>query len=298
MMLYLEILCMALFAICLLLLWKIALLRRAAGEIHREFEERLSEDTNTPIAISSRDSAMRLLAAGINRQLRLLNQERRRFQQGDRELKEAVTGISHDLRTPLTAILGYLDLLEREEHTEETRRYLGMVRNRTQALADLTEELFRYFITASGEEEEGEWLTLNDVLEESLASYYGAFVQSRILPRISISEEKAERFLNRSALMRIFGNIISNSLKYSDGDLSVTMEADGTIVFSNRARSLSPVLAGKLFERFYTVETGSRSTGLGLAIAKQLCERMGVHIRADYREERLMITLYFPENAP
>ena len=138
-------------------------------------------------------------------------------------------------------------------------------------------------------------MSLNRVLEESLASYYGAFVQHNITPKSSISEEKAERFLNRSALMRIFGNIISNALKYSDGDLSVVMKPDGTIVFANKAAGLTPVLAGRLFDRFYTVETGSQSTGLGLAIAKQLCKRMGGSIRADYQEEKLIITLFFPK---
>lgn len=294
-MICMEILCLALLAVCLLLLWKIHLLRKAAKEIHREFEQKLSEDTNTPIVISTRDISMRRLAAGINCQLKFLNRERRRFQHGDRELKEAVTNISHDLRTPLTAISGYLDLLEQEKHTREARRYLEMIRRRTNALADLTEELFSYSVITSGEENTEEHLSLNRVLEESLASYYGAFVQHNITPKISISEEKAERFLNRSALMRIFGNIISNALKYSDGDLSVVMKPDGTIVFANKAAGLTPVLAGRLFDRFYTVETGSQSTGLGLAIAKQLCERMGGSIRADYQEEKLIITLFFPK---
>lgn len=290
----LEILCGVLFFICLLLLWKIYLLHRAAEEIHREFEQKLSQDTNTLIAISSRDPSMRRLAAGINRQLCLLNRERHQYQQGDRELKEAVTNISHDLRTPLTAISGYLDLLEQEVPAEKAAQYLKMVRNRTNALGELTEELFHYSVITSVEESEKEWLVLNSVLEESLAAYYGAFLQQGITPDISIPEEKAERYLNRSALMRILGNLISNGLKYSDGDLSVVLQTDGTLIFSNQARTLSPIQAGRLFDRFYTVEMGRPSTGLGLAIAKQLCERMGGQIRADYRDGRLSVTLFFP----
>ena len=87
---------------------------------------------------------MRRLAADINLELRLLRKERRRCQQGDLELKEAVAGLSHDLRTPLTALIGYLDLLEQEENGETVRRYLSQIRNRTEALKDLTEELFQY----------------------------------------------------------------------------------------------------------------------------------------------------------
>ena len=145
-MICMEIVCLVLLAVCLLLLWKIHLLRKGAKEIHREFEQKLSEDTNTPIVISTRDLCMRQLAEGINRQLKLLNRERHRFWQGDRELKEAITNISHDLRTPLTAISGYLDLLDQEEHTPTARRYLEMIRSRTNALGDLTEELFTYSV--------------------------------------------------------------------------------------------------------------------------------------------------------
>lgn len=84
---------------------------------------------------------MRKLAADINVQLRLLRQERHRYQQGDWELKEAVTNISHDLRTPLTAINGYLDLLEREEKSKNVQRYLSQIENRTEVLKSLTERM-------------------------------------------------------------------------------------------------------------------------------------------------------------
>ena len=93
---------------------KIYFLRKSTQEIAEAFRDRLTADTNTLIDISSRDPYMRKLASEINIQLRLLRKERHRYQQGDLELKEAVTNISHDLRTPLTAISGYLDLLERE----------------------------------------------------------------------------------------------------------------------------------------------------------------------------------------
>ena len=93
------------------LLIKIHILQKAAGEIKDAFADRLITDTNTLIDISSCDKYMRGLAGSINVQLRKLRSERHRFMQGDTELKNAVTNISHDLRTPLTAICGYLDLL-------------------------------------------------------------------------------------------------------------------------------------------------------------------------------------------
>ena len=126
------------------LLAKVYFLHKSAQEIQDAFRDRLTADTNTLIDLSTRDPYMRKLAADINVQLRLLRREHHRYQQGDLELKEAVTNISHDLRTPLTAINGYLDLLDREEKSENVQRYLSQIKNRTEALKQLTKELFRY----------------------------------------------------------------------------------------------------------------------------------------------------------
>ena len=108
------VLCAVLALAVLLLVWKIVLLRRSAQALRRGVQERLEADTNTLLSIPSRDRAMCRLASDLNGQLRLLRRERQRHQQGDQALKEAVAGVSQDLRTPLTAICGFLELLERE----------------------------------------------------------------------------------------------------------------------------------------------------------------------------------------
>ena len=279
--------------ICLVI--RILLMRKTAREIEEGLTERLAAETNTLIDISSRDKHMRRLAISINEELKKLREERHRFQQGDTELKDAVTNISHDLRTPLTAICGYLELLEREEQSETVQRYLSQIRNRTESLKRLTEELFRYSVISSEKEEARENIDLRRALEESLVSFYAAMRQKGIEPHIDITEKRTERFLAPSAVSRIFGHIISNALKYSDGDFEVRMDDTGMIVFSNTAKELSPVMAGRLFDRFYTVETGRGSTGLGLSIAKLLTERMGGSITADYRENRLFISVSFDQ---
>lgn len=132
--------------IIVLLIAKICILKKSADEIADGFADRLASDTNTLISISSRDRHMRNLAKKINIELSKLKKDRQRFQQGDLELKEAVTNISHDLRTPLTAVCGYLDLLEKEECSADAARYIKVIRNRTEALTQLTEELFRYSV--------------------------------------------------------------------------------------------------------------------------------------------------------
>ena len=285
--------CVLLAATVTVLLIKIYLMKKSAGEIAEKLSEKLSEDTNTLIDISSGDRDMRKLAESLNVQLKKLRRESLRYRRGDAELKEAVTNISHDLRTPLTAVSGYLNLLEREEKSDTVKTYLGHISNRTEAMKTLTEELFRYSIVASAKPLNYEKLCLNRVLEESLAEFYGAVVQRGITPEIEITEERVERPLDRFALKRIFGNIIGNAVKYSCGDLFVTLTADGTITFSNTAEKLDSVTVGRFFDRFYTVETAGNSTGLGLSIAKLLAEQMGGVITAEYIGEKVVITLEF-----
>ena len=272
---------------------KVYFLHQSTREIAETFRDRLTADTNTLIDISSRDPYMRKLASEINVQLGMLRKERHRYQQGDQELKAAVTNISHDLRTPLPAICGYLDLLENEEKTETVERYLSQISNRTEALKNLTEELFRYRVVTSSQDLKLVRLNMVQVLEESLLSFYGVMQEKGIHPQIHLPEEPVYRQLDAGALNRIFSNIISNALKYSDGDFSVTMKKDGSIQFANTAKELNAVTVGRLFDRFYTVDAGRNSTGLGLSIAKLLTERMGGMITAEYRDDQLYIHIFW-----
>lgn len=286
-----------LICIILLLWFRLFSIKKTAKEIEREFAQRLMTETNTLIDVPYRDKTMRNLADGINHQLRKLREERHRFQQGDSELKNAVTNISHDLRTPLTAICGYLDLLKEEEKSEAAARYLEQIEDRTEALKQLTEELFKYSVIASTDEIAPASIDLRQALEESLLSFYGVIKQKGLDTEISITEKKVERFLDPQGVSRVFSNIINNAIKYSDGDFQVWMGDDGTITFANTAADLDSVSVAKLFDRFYTVETGRNSTGLGLSIAKLLTERMGGRIYAEYKENMLMITVSFPQSS-
>ena len=266
-------------------------MEKSVREITEAFADRLKTDTNILIDISSRDKKMRELADRINTELRLLRKERRRYQQGDQELKDSVTNISHDLRTPLTAICGYLNLLKREEKNGAVEEYLAQIQNGVDVLIGLTEEMFHYSIAASFREPKRERINVVSVLEESLLSFYGIMQEKGIQPVITMPESCVWRMLDVSALNRIFSNIIGNALKYSDGDLFVDMNENGTITFSNTAQTLNSVIVSRLFERFYTVGTNYYSTGLGLSIAKLLTERMGGQIRAEYKERMLSITV-------
>ena len=289
------IICGVLAVIIAILVIKIRMMQKSMDEICSCITEHLSTDTNGLVMVSSGDRYVRHLASEIARQLTELRRQRRQYLSGDRELKEAVTNISHDLRTPLTAICGYLELLEAEEMTDSTRRYVEQISNRTEALKELTEELFRYSVISSVSDLSYEKVNVGRVLEDTLISFYGALEQKNITLNISLPDGVIIRSLDKSALSRIFGNIISNAVKYSDGTFSVIMTESGEITFSNTASELSSVDVGKLFDRFYTVDSARKSTGLGLSIAKLLTERMDGRISAEYKSTTLTVRLCFKE---
>ena len=292
-MVWLSVVCAVCVVIIVILVVKIILMKRDINAIATDFNEKLNSDTNTLVTISGSDKSVHRLAADINKSLKELRRQKLKFEQGDTELKNAITNISHDLRTPLTAISGYLDLLEREQKSEDVERYLGIIKNRTEALKQLADELFKYsVITSPDYDAPKERVSVNAVLEESIVAYYAALQQKGMAPELSMPEAAVYRTANRAALSRIFSNLIGNAIKYSDGDLRITLTGDGQITFSNTASQLTEVQVSRLFDRFYTVESARKSTGLGLSIAKVLVEQMNGSIAASYYQGILTITIH------
>lgn len=291
-----KILVFFLLVIIFALLLKIFYMRKAIREIKRGFSEKLYTDTNTPIMLSSHDKLVSSLANDINVELKELQKQKHRYIQGDKELKNAITNISHDLRTPLTTICGYLSLLDKEEKSEHIARQLSIIKNRTFALKQLVEELFRYTTIISDTENSVYTETvINNVLEDCISSYYAMFKEKGITPSINLCEQKIVRSVDKTALLRIFNNVIDNAIKYSEGDLIISLFENGKIVFSNHTSDLNEIQIGKLFDRFYTVNTARKSTGLGLSIAKALIEKMDGNISADYSNNVLSIIIELNE---
>lgn len=283
-----------LFLVILILSFKISIMRKSIKKIQTDFSEKLTTDTNTVIGVSSNDKVIKGLAKNINSQLKLLRKEKLKYLQGNSELKTAVTNIAHDLRTPLTAICGYLELLKNEDKNAEVERCLDIIENRTDTLKQLTEELFRYSLIISQDDEiKNEEVCVNYVLEETIAAYYGALKEKNITPVVALTDKRIVRNLDKTALSRVFANILSNVVKYSDGDLEISLNDSGEIIFSNTATGLDEIQVAKLFDRFYTVSDARTSTGLGLSIARTLVERMNGEISASYTNSRLVICIKF-----
>lgn len=132
---------------------------------------------------------------------------------------------------------------------------------------------------------------INNVLEESILSYYAVLNEHGITPDIYITENPVVRNISRQSLSRVFANLLNNAVKYSDGDLQITMTDDGIITFANKSAELNEVQTERLFDRFYTIENARKSTGLGLSIAKILIEQMNGTISAKYSNGKIIVCI-------
>lgn len=283
-----------LIAVIIILLVKIVVMKKTAREISEQFEEIMKTDTNKLITVSGNDKEMNKLADNINKQLQILRKEYLRYKQGDLELKTAITNISHDIRTPLTAICGYLDLLQDNADIAKANEYVSIIKERAELMKQLTEELFQYSVILSDNSElKTEEILINRVLEDSIMGYYAVLTKKGISPKIQITEKQIFAKLNKDYLSRIFYNLLNNAVKYSDGDLRITLSDSGEIIFANTAKGLSSVQVERLFDRFYTVKNARNSTGLGLSIARTLAEEMGGTIFAEFNDGVLKIRLMF-----
>ena len=281
-----------LFLICIFLAVKLYVIKQSIKEIEKSFSKILRTDTNNIIAISSSDKDIKNLTINLNNNLSELRGQKLQYKNGNQELKKIITNISHDLRTPLTAIKGYVDLIEQEKLSNNQKKYLKVIQKKSNELTELTGQLFEYtklmdiYVKIKKEE-----CCINEILEETLVSYYSIFKEQNIIPSISICSTKVYKIVNKISIIRVFENILSNVVKYSNGDLKVEMQENGTITFSNKATSLDETTVQKIFDRYFSVENAKESTGIGLSIAKQLVELNNGSIKAEYVNGYLIIEI-------
>ena len=265
-------------------------MKKSIKEISNLLSDIMKNDTNNLITISSNDKDIKKLAIKINEELKVLRKEKLQYESGNQELKKSLTNISHDLRTPLTAITGYVELLKKERKNE----YIEIIERKTKELTNLTEELFDFSKTMDiGKNIKKEKVCINQMLEESIASYYEIFKEKNIEPNIKICNKKIYRELDKNSITRIFENILSNAIKYGSEDLKIELLENGKIIFSNKTKSLDKTTARKIFDRYFTVENAKKSAGIGLSIAKQLTELNGGTINANFENSILSIEIVF-----
>ena len=285
--LFLVLLCISIF-----LSLKFIIIKKEISNIDKSFSSIVKMDTNNLITVGTNTKEIKKLVKSLNESLKELRRLELEYKNGNQELKSSITNISHDMRTPLTAINGYIDLIKESEDKFKKEEYLKVIERKTHELIYLTENLFDFAkIMDIGEKIEKEKYCINELLEEALASYYNIFKEKGIIPQIKICEQKIYKYVNKNTIIRVFENILSNVSKYSNGDFKVKLEDTGKIVFSNKTTSLDVTTVQKIFNRYFTVENAKKSNGLGLSIAKQLIELNGGTITAKYMKSDLVIEI-------
>lgn len=291
---YIIFLIISLVLIIIFLICYIISINISIKEIEDNLDIILNNDTNKLITISTSNKRLNRLAANLNTNLRKIRKFEITYKNGNKELQESITNISHDLRTPLTTIKGYIDLIKKEKSKKKIVEYLKIIENKSEVLVILTEQLYDYSKSLDLKDKlKKEKVCINDILEDTILSYYALIKKKNLTPEINITTKRIYRKIDKNMAIRILENIISNTIKYTDEDIKITLLDNGKIIIKNKSHVLDNTTVNKIFNRYYTIESGSNASGIGLSIAKQLVKINGGKISAKYSHGYLIVELEF-----
>ena len=253
----------------------------------RSCARQLREDEGARVRMAAPNRAAEDLLSAVNRLLELREADEAEHRRQEHAIRQQISNISDDLRTPLTSILGYLQLLEGDSLTvEERREYLGIVRGRAKALQSLITSFYDLSRLEGGEYPlSREKVDLYHVLSELVAEFYNDFEQSGFDMTVELAPGLPAVTADPAGVLRVFTNLIRNALEHGQKRMSILLyRQEETVVsaFSNDAAGLTREDVEHVFDRFFTADkmrTG-QSTGLGLAIVKALVGQMGHRVTA------------------
>ncbi|MGN0839321.1 MAG: sensor histidine kinase [Candidatus Ornithospirochaeta sp.] len=261
--------------------------------IIRDLEDITEKDTNILLTTSSGDKSIKSLVDSLNKELKKLLSIKREYSKGVFDVKNSAENIAHDIRTPLTVIKGYVDLLEEEDLSEEGKKCLEIIKGRTRYMKEMTDELFLSLSMKSRGVLSLSDIDAKSVLEEALVSFYNEFKKKGMTPSIITPNDKVILKADSKALYRVYSNIISNALKYGEGEFNVQMDEKGNITFSNYAPNMDSVEANKLLDRYYTISDAKASSGIGLSISNEILQEMGGELKVRLDNKRLYISIIY-----
>lgn len=266
--------------------------------ITRKLNEINNTSTNELVKISYPNNNLENLLVEINNTLKLRNEIKSKSKEMDLELRQAIANISHDLRTPLTSIMGYIQLLDDDKISkEESKQYLLIIERRAEALKNLISSFYDLSRLQANEYSINlEKINIKALLCELITAFYEDFNSKGREPKIEIDQNVPLIYGDKNAVNRIFTNMIQNILKHAEGNLKISLKQKEQYIiteFSNRAKELSEEDAQKIFERFFTADRmrSGQNTGLGLAITKILVEKQGHKIEAHKLGDNLIINI-------
>ncbi|MCP3029493.1 sensor histidine kinase KdpD [Halobacillus sp. A5] len=286
-----------LLVVLFVLLTRCYLLKRELKRAARQLSELNNEVTSKKIDISYYDKEVEQLAVEINKQIDLTQKAEAEKRSSENELKQAISYISHDIRTPATSILGYIQFLESDEITKEVKQeYTGIIKANAQRLKTLLEEFFELSVIDQIDYPlKLEEINLNSLTLEVLLGFYEEFHQKNLEPAIHIPDHGFLLTTDPSAVKRVLENLIVNAIRHSTGHVSVELkQVDQSVqlIVRNTVKDLKEQDVQHLFDRFYKADhtRAEKGTGLGLPIAKSLMEKMNGSLSAELKENQLLMT--------
>lgn len=297
-------LCISILILCCLVLvlsFRLWCYRRQTDYLIEELKEMVKANSNYRITIEYPISRMEKLVIALNCALQGYNKELSRLRRENRIYKESITGISHDIRTPLTSAKGYMQILEKNELPEKKRcEYIEIVSKRLQDLSDMLNQLFEYARVEAGEMQfQPEVFPAGNVFAEIVSSFYGDFVKAGCEPVVEISSAPCYIRTDKQAYVRIVENLIKNALVHGTGGCKMTLQQEEkfmVITVSNQTDTIEYKDIPYIFDRFYTTDQSRsrKTTGLGLSIVKRFTEQMGGIVNAGLSEEWFTVNVCIP----
>ena len=285
--------------IAIALVIKILLIRKELRSVSDQMEALVSGRTEKMIDISFADSEIERLAGLLNRYNDMQRMIAASAVRDEEHLKDAVANISHDLRTPLTVMLGHLQLIDRSGLTKEQTRRIDIVIGKAQHMKDLVETFYEYsLINTSEYEMKEEKINVSNLLIDLISDNAPALEAKGLAVNVDVPEHSVYLMADRNAISRIVQNLLTNAIRYASGSVGISLSEDGDGVglsVSNPVTDPEQIEADRLFDRFYTGDASRRSggTGLGLAVVKELVQKSGGKVSAECRNGELVITLRF-----
>ncbi len=280
-----------------LILWKY---QRQVKDICRQLWFLNTHDSNMMITREFDFGGIGKLADILNEFLALRRKEKKAYLEKEKMISDTYTNLSHDIRTPLTSLDGYFQLMEDSEDIEEQKKYLNIIHERIQSLKEMLEELFT-FTKLKNESYHLELspCCVNRILKETVFSYYEDWMGLGIEPEIQITDELLYMEGNPQGLRRVIQNIIKNGVDHGEKRIKISLSGvqDKIILkISNRVSHPEHIDVSQVFERFYKADTArsKTSTGLGLSIARELVLRMHGQIDAGIEENEFYVEISFP----
>jgi signal transduction histidine kinase len=272
------------------------LLKKEIKKMGEQLQNYNKQSTNKKIDMTLLEKNIENLGVEINNLIDLHVKEKRKRIRFENELKQTIANMSHDLRTPLTSILGYIQMAEADEVPEtERKEYISIAKKRAKRLETLLSDFFELSVIESNDYQlKCEKINIKDLAIDILMSFYDRFSKKDMEPTIHMPENNLYVYSDESAITRVIENLISNSLKHSDGNIMISLEEKDSrarLIVKNEAHSLTEKEVDHIFDRFYMADKSrsGKNTGLGLSIVKTLMDKMNGTITGRLHDGQLSI---------